>query len=119
MALYECILTQKELMDLDELLTVLSELSICFAEGEYDNRSEAEAIVAAVNELIQRSEEIRELLYSGAPIPESLLLALVNDLQLLADMADALRDMGYTGTFRLKRRAEHMIEVLGEACFEV
>lgn len=119
-AVYQCDLTENELLELNALLEEFIKLSIFFAErSEYGSVDEAEAVATALNELIQRGDETRSLLLIGAPIPESLLLGLVDGLQLLVDMADALRDLGYRGTFRLKRRAEYMISVLGEACLEI
>lgn len=119
MTIYECLLTEDELAELDTLLDELTALSISFAEGEYDSWQEAEATAAEVNELIQRGGEVRALLFRDAPVPETLLLDLVSDLQLLADLADVLRDLGYAGTYRLKRRADRMIDTLGESCFEL
>ena len=119
MSLYECYLDNDELNELDALLDELATLSVALVEGEYDSWEEAEATAAEVNDLIQRGEDVRALLFNEALIPEGLLLDLVSDLQLLAALADALRDLGFTGTYRLKRRAEHMIDILDNSCFMV
>lgn len=119
MAIYECLLVEDELAELDTLIEELTALAVWLAQGEYDSWQEAEAIAAEVNEFMQRSAEVQELLFEDAPIPGSLLLALVEDLQFLAEMADVLQDLGYTGMYRLKRRAERMIGILDESCIEI
>ncbi len=120
MKIYLCLLDEGELAELDTLLEELTTLSIWFVEeSEYDSWLEARMVASEVIELIRRGEEVRGLLFRDEPISENLLLDLVDDLQLLTEMADILRNLGYTGTFRLKRRAKRMIEILGESCIEI
>ncbi|HID62974.1 MAG TPA: hypothetical protein EYP49_09585 [Anaerolineae bacterium] len=112
MRIYVYSLDEGEMAELDALLKKLSALSIWFAEeNEYDSWQMAEMVVSAVIEFIQQGKKVKGQLYRDKPVSENLSLDLVSDLQLLAKMADVLRDLGYTGTFRLKQRVQRVLEI--------
>ena len=119
MAIYQCMLTDEEMIELDDLLNELTEVVVVIAEGDYDNIDDAQDVVDEVNDLIQRAGELKSLLFNDLPVPGTLLDKLGEDLGLLAQLADIFHDLGISGTYRLKRRALHMIDILEDSCFEI